>query len=235
MLIQTIMLDHDPSLNAGLQGTSLIVYGLLAICVVWPAVCETVSTPPIDSERPVAAAATKSESASSTPKTFGRIRKLIRSGKPRLPSIGGSSATSLAGYSTQRTYKLWLTACSNSNSETRRHRCWKNSSRDFPRSPIPLASSWPRSVANFRTVRSPRCSCSTKWASKICHRRSKLTSQRFAKKSNGCSTRSPSNTRARFVESARPSRSFVLPSRLATQAVTVAGTILLEESCQSFV
>ncbi len=35
LLIQTVMLRHDPSLNSGLQGASLIVYGLLAICVVW--------------------------------------------------------------------------------------------------------------------------------------------------------------------------------------------------------
>jgi membrane associated rhomboid family serine protease len=35
VLIQTVMLGHDPSLNAGSQGASLIVYGLLAICVVW--------------------------------------------------------------------------------------------------------------------------------------------------------------------------------------------------------
>lgn len=35
LLIQTVMLGHDPSLNSGLQGASLIVYGLLAICVVW--------------------------------------------------------------------------------------------------------------------------------------------------------------------------------------------------------
>ena len=35
LLIQTVMLGHDPLLNSGGQGASLIVYGLLAICVVW--------------------------------------------------------------------------------------------------------------------------------------------------------------------------------------------------------
>lgn len=35
VLIQTVMLSHDPLLNSGGQGASLIVYGLLAICVVW--------------------------------------------------------------------------------------------------------------------------------------------------------------------------------------------------------
>lgn len=35
LLIQTVMLSHDPLLSSGGQGASLIVYGLLAICVVW--------------------------------------------------------------------------------------------------------------------------------------------------------------------------------------------------------